>query len=482
MHVTLDRRGGPLHPQIYDALRTAIQRGTLRTGDRLPSSRVLAQDLGVSRTTVLEAFTRLLAEGYVAGNSGAGTRVAAVVPPEEPRTLPADATTPALSVAARALFKEGKWRSVPRDAVPFAAGIPALELFPLATWTRLAARRWRVSGRELLLPGDPQGYAPLREAVAKYAATARGVRCTADQVLIVNGAQHAIDLCARLLVGPGDAVWMESPCYLPARGIIAATGARLVDVPVDADGLDVAAGRAIEPAARLAFVTPFFQAPLGVTMSLARRRELLDWARESNAWIVEDDYSGDYRYDTASVASMQGLDESGRVLYIGTFAKALSPAVRLGYLIVPPSLVAPFARARMLLDRHSPVPEQAVLADFIAGGHFARHLRRTRAKHQERQRIFLELAARELDGLVRFEESPAGMRLIGWLPPGSDDRAIAAEAARRGVVVAPLSPQLGSAPRRPGLIVGYVAYAPAETREAMRVLAAAIRAVSAGRT
>jgi GntR family transcriptional regulator/MocR family aminotransferase len=274
-----------------------------------------------------------------------------------------------------------------------------------------------------------------------------------------------------LLVGAGDKVWLENPCYPPARGIFAATGATLVDVPVDDDGLDVAAGRAIAPSARLAFVTPSYHSPLGVTLSLARRRALLEWAHEASAWIVEDDYNGEYRYDTASVPSLQGLDAHGRTLYIGSFSKSLAPAVRLGYLVLPPQLVASFTRARMLLDRHSPVPEQAVLADFLSGGHFARHIRRTRAVHQERQRLFLNLAARELDGLLTFNEAPAGMRLLGWLPHGSDDVAMAAEAARRGVAVVAMSRHLEVGSTRRGFMFGYAPYTVAQTRAAMRVLA-----------
>jgi GntR family transcriptional regulator/MocR family aminotransferase len=485
MQLALDPHGAPRHQQIYEAMRAAILSGTIQAGQRLPSSRALARDVGVSRTTVLGAFERLLTEGYVTGRAGAGTRVAAEPPvvrfsPARNSARPINGAVvsdppPTLSIAASSLLEQGKWRHMPTQPVPFTAGIPALDVFPLATWTRLNARRWRQSGRELLLAGDPRGYEPLRSAVAQYVAAARGVKCTADQVLIVNGAQHAIDLCARMLVNPGDAVWLENPCYPPARGIFAATGAQLIDVPVDDNGMDVAAGRALAPSARLAFLTPSYHSPLGVTLSLERRYALIEWARDAGSWIVEDDYNGEYRYDASPVPAMQGLDADGRVLYIGSFSKSFAPGMRLGYLIVPPSLVAHFSQARMLLDRHSPVPEQAALADFIAGGHFARHIRRTKAVHQERQRVFLNTAARELDGLLTFNELPAGMRLLGWLPPGSDDVAISEEAARRGVVVAPLSRQLEVGSERRGFMFGYAAYSAAQTRVALRVLAQVIR-------
>ncbi|MEO7182050.1 MAG: PLP-dependent aminotransferase family protein [Gemmatimonadaceae bacterium] len=503
MQLTLDPRGGPLHQQIYQALRAAILRGTFRPGERLPSSRELARDLGISRTTALGAYARLHSEGYVVGNAGAGTRVAESIagtngsripslaegigitgrghaahrrPERNVSSAPAGVLRePRLSSSVRALFDEGKWRAVPRQAVPFASGIPSLELFPVASWTRLAARRWRLSGRDLLLPGDSQGYAPLREAVAKYAVTARGVRCTAEQVVIVNGAQHGIDLCARVLVGPGDDVWLEWPGYTPARGMFAATGARIVDVPVDAQGLDVVAGRALAPAARLAFVTPSYQAPLGTTMSLQRRYALLEWARDADAWILEDDYNGEYRYDTKSVPALQGLDQHHRVLYLGTFSKTLSPAIRLGYLIVPPALVSTFTRARLLLDRNSGVAEQAVLADFIDGGHFARHIRRTRALYRDRHRIFLELAAQELEGLVTFDDVPAGLRLLGWLPSNLNDQEVVAEAARRGVVLESLSYRSAEGTLPPALSFGFAPYTAAQTRAGMRTLAEVIR-------
>ncbi|HEY7861911.1 MAG TPA: PLP-dependent aminotransferase family protein [Gemmatimonadaceae bacterium] len=486
MQLSLDPRGASRHQQIYDALRAAILSGALRHGERLPSSRVLARDLGVSRTTVLGAFSRLLGEGLVTGKSGAGTRVALMTAPlrREDRTRAngiahSDDDAPWLSSAGRALFAEGKWRRIPTRATPFAAGIPALELFPLTTWTRLAARRWRLSGRDLLLPDDSQGYGPLREAIARYAVTARGARCKAEQVVIVNGAQHAIDLCARLLVGPGDEVWMESPCYAPARGVFAAAGATLIDVPVDADGLDVARGLELAPSARLAFVTPSFQSPLGVTMSLERRVALLDWAKRSGAWVVEDDYNGEYRYDTTPIPAMQGLDTGDRVLYIGTFSKTLSPAIRLGYLILPLALVAAFTRARLLLDRHSAVPEQAILADFISSGHFARHIRRTRALYQQRQRAFVSLAARELGGLITVDAAPAGMWLVGWLPRDMSDLEVVEEAGRRGVVLVAMSPYLGGTGHGPGLLFGYAPYTAAQMRVAMRELASVIRDVRA---
>jgi GntR family transcriptional regulator / MocR family aminotransferase len=483
MQLTLSPDGEPRYQQIYASFRAAILGGTLRRGDRLPSTRILARDLGVSRTTVLGAFARLLAEGYVTGKAGAGTRVAAELPVER-RRVPASTakreTTPSIdpeslvSDSARAIMTEGRWRNIPTQPVPFALGIPELKVFPLTSWTRLAARRWRLSGRELLLPGRAEGYAPLREAVARYAVTARGVRCTPEQVMIVNGAQHALDLCARCLVGPGDAVWMESPPYQPARGVFAATGARLVDVPLDDEGLDVDRGRDIAPKARVAFVTPSFQWPLGITMTLSRRLALLEWAREANAWIIEDDYNGEYRYDTAPIPALQGLDAHGRVLYIGTFCKTLAPAIRLGYLILPMALAETFTRVRRLLDWHSPVPEQAVLADFIAGGHFARHIRRTRTLYQDRQRTFISLASRELSGLVTLESAPAGMHLVGWLDQRLDDREVAAEARQHGVVVEPLSAHLGAAPRRSALLFSYVSYTPAQMRIAMRALAGAI--------
>jgi GntR family transcriptional regulator/MocR family aminotransferase len=275
---------------------------------------------------------------------------------------------------------------------------------------------------------------------------------------------------------------MEEPGYPPARAAFAGVGARVTPVVVDDDGLCVAAGRRAAPAARLAFVTPSFQAPLGTVMSLARRLELLDWADASHAWILEDDYNGEFRYDGSASVALQGLEHRGarRVIFVGTFSKTLFPALRLGFAVVPPELVTPFTLARATADRHSPVIEQAVLADFIADGHFARHVRRMRALYAERQRALVRIARRELGTLLRIDPVPAGMRLLGRLPRGASDRRVAAEAARRGVSVAALSQFRTVSSHENALLLGFAPFSATEMRRALHALAEAIRCVMDG--
>jgi GntR family transcriptional regulator/MocR family aminotransferase len=320
----------------------------------------------------------------------------------------------------------------------------------------------------------------LRETIAAHLGEARAVRCEASQVIVVTGAQQAVDLAARVLLDPGDTAWVEDPGYQGARGALVAAGIRLAPVPVDREGLDVRRGAREGPGARLVYVTPSHQYPLGVTMSLNRRLALLEWASASGAWILEDDYDSEYRYAGRPLAALQGLDTAGRVIYAGTFSKVLFPALRLGYLVVPPDLVDAFVAARALADRHSPSVTQAALADFIDGGHFARHVRRTRALYAERQAALVRAARRSLGGVLEVAPAEAGMHLMGWLVAGLDDRAAARAALTRNVDAPPLSGfRVRPARRgeRGGLVLGYAAYTPREIDDACGRLAAALRGV-----
>lgn len=481
----LDRGSSvPLHRQLYDGLREAILTGRVRPGARLPSTRTLAADLGASRNTVLAAFGQLLAEGYLEGRVGAGTTVASTLPEtllrahpqaaraERPGRRPRLSRRGALLVSTRAALARGA-----STARPFRPGLPGLEFFPFDLWSRLIARRWRRVPRQLLDYGDPGGYAPLREAIAAYLREARAVRCETEQVIVVTGAQQAVDLAARVLLDPGDTAWIEDPGYPGARGALIAAGIRLVPVPVDAEGLDVRHGARRAPGARLVYVTPSHQYPLGVTMSLHRRLELLEWASRSGAWILEDDYDSEYRYAGRPLAALQGLDPTGRVIYAGTFSKVLFPSLRLGYLVVPSELTEAFMAARALADRQSPSVTQAALADFIDGGHFARHIRQTRALYAERQDVLVQAVRRSLGGLLEVMPAEAGMHLVGWLPDGVDDRDAARAALGQKVDVPPLSGfRAGPARRgeRGGLILGYAAYTPREIDEACVRLGAAL--------
>jgi GntR family transcriptional regulator/MocR family aminotransferase len=356
----------------------------------------------------------------------------------------------------------------------FRPGPGAYDEFPTRVWMRLLAKRWRGPMREMLAYGESAGYRPLREAIASYVRAARAVRCDASQVVVVSGSQQGLDIIARLLLDPGDHVWIEDPGYLGARGALLGAGANVLPVPVDDEGLVVSSGMARQPHARMVYVTPSHQFPMGVTMSLARRLALLEWVRRSGAWVIEDDYDSEFRYSGRPIAALQGLDVSGRAIYLGTFSKVLFPALRLGYLILPPGLVEPVTGARALIDRHSPLIDQAVLADFIAEGHFARHIRRMRALYAQRHQTFIEAARKELGGLLEVEPQDAGMHLVGWLPEGMDDAAASRSAFAHGVEAPPLSAYAMERPARGGLLLGFTATGPREIRDGVRRLAVAL--------
>jgi GntR family transcriptional regulator/MocR family aminotransferase len=465
----------PLYRQLYGGLRDPILGGGLAAGVPLPSTRALAEELAVSRNTVVLAFDQLAAEGYLEGSPRSGTRVAQELPGRAPRRAARGSRAAAgLSARGRAIAtmplpSSARGGTPPR---PFRAGVPALDEFPRALWARLTSRRWRRA--PLLAYGDVSGYAPLREAIVDYVRAARGARCGADQVIVVNGSQQGVDLAARVLLDPGDTVWMEDPGYAGARTALLAGGARPVPVPVDGDGLMVSEGRRLAAEARLAYVSPSHQFPLGVTMSAARRLELLGWAARTRAWVLEDDYDSEFRYDARPLGSLQGMDEQGRVIYVGTFSKTLFPALRLGYLVVPDALVDAFRAARAAADRHSPVVDQAVLADFLAEGHFARHVRRMRRLYAERQDALIEAIRERLEGRLRVARSAAGMHLVAWLRPGEDDVEMSRRAESAEVEAAPLSRYAARRPDPGGLLLGWAGYPAPAIRKGVERLAKAL--------
>jgi GntR family transcriptional regulator/MocR family aminotransferase len=441
--------GVSLHRQIYEGLRRSILDGLLHAGQRVPSTRDLAAGLHVSRFPVLTAYEQLLHEGYLEGRVGSGTFVAAALPDDALRAAspPAPERRPPASAAPQ-----------PRDEGglrPFRVSLPALDEFPHAAWARLVARHARRLAPEHMAYGDPAGLAPLREAIAEHLRTARAVRCQADAVLIVSGSQAALRLCAAVLLGRGDRVAVEEPGYPGARAALGTSGAELVPVPVDDQGVDVGALHALGARVRAACVTPSHQYPLGVSMSAARRLELLEWAEGQDAWLLEDDYDSEYRYVSRPLGALQGLGTAARVIYIGTFSKVLFPAVRVGYLVVPPGLWDDFLAAREALDLFSPTLYQLVLADFLAEGHFGRHLRRMRAVYLRRRQALLDGLARHCGGVLAVHNADAGLHVATLLPEGVDDVEVVRRMAERGLAGTALSTCYAGEARRSGLLLGF---------------------------
>ncbi len=485
----LDRAGdNPLNEQIYKRLKGLILAGVLRPGARLPASRVLAAELSVSRNTVLAAFDQLLAEGYTEARPGAGTRVSADLPDlsdDFRAAAPALSDDPPPPLPARVLDLVSRRTPGPGMHRPFLPGLPDVSAFPFDEWGRAVGRFWRRPPIGMLEDRDGRGHLPLRRAIADYLVAVRGAACSADQVIITSGAQQGIDLCARVLLDPDVPVVMENPGYRGLTAALTSAGARVVRAPVDAEGLDVARARAATPHPRLLAVTPSHQFPLGVTMSLARRLDLLAWAREAGFWILEDDYDSEYRYRGRPLAALQGLDGGGRVIYAGTFSKVMFPALRLGYLVVPEPLVEAFVRLRGAVDDFPALAMQPVLADFMDSGRFGAHVRRMRNLYGERQAILREELTARFKGLFDLPDDDAGMHLtVTWGGAGKTqglmDGAITREAADLDVTARALSGFYDGPSRRNGLVLGYTAYPEAALRDAAARLEQAVgRALAA---
>ena len=482
--VAVDRRSRmPLTDQIYGGLRAAILGGRLVPGSRLPPTRAMAQDLAVSRTVVVFAYERLATEGYVTGRGSAGSFVSRLDlssrPAPDDRRGPGRAR-PLPTRLARAFRASTGLPSLQSAAIPFRIGEPAADLFPERLWSHLHGRLARRDRGASLGYGTPGGDARLRAAIAAYARAARGVAAEAGQVILTRGAQQGLDLVARVVLEAGDKVWVEDPGYLAARALLSLGGASLVPVPVDEEGLVVAAGVRLAPRARLACVSPTHQFPLGATMSLSRRLALLAWAGRTGGWIVEDDFDSEFRYDGAPIPSLQGLDRAERVIYVGTFSKTVFPSLRMGYLIAPPALAEVLQRAQTLLDHMAPSLEQATLAEFIEGGWFARHVRRMRAEYRLRQEALLEGIREELHGVMHAAPAHTGMHVVAWFDDREiDDQAVAARARGAGVEVAPLSQYALKVKLPPALLLGFAAVAPSALRPALRLLRRCVEQVSA---
>jgi GntR family transcriptional regulator / MocR family aminotransferase len=475
--------GTPLYRWLYDELCTAILAGHLRPGARLPATRDLAMQYGLSRPTIVTAFEQLRSEGYVEGRVGSGTYVSETLPDEllqAPRTKPTTQTHRrkiALSAYARRL--QPRVRTESRSVRAFRASQPALDAFPMNLWAKVAARRLRRVSTHLLAGGDALGYRPLREAVADYLNTSRGVKCSADQVLIISGVRQALDRTAHLLLNPGDPVWMEEPGYPAAAAAFWAVGAKIVPVPVDSEGLNLdAALRRGGDRPRLVYVTPAHQFPLGMTMSLGRRLSLLEWARRSRTIIFEDDYDSEYRYSGRPIPALQGLDRAAVVIFAGSFTDVLFPALRLAYLVVPADMVDIFAAAESVSTHHPPLIDQAILCDFISEGHFARHVRRMRELYAERLSVLLDSSRERLAGLLEIPPVEAGLRTVGWLHGGRSAERAARAAAEHNVEVVPLSQYAWGRVRRDGLVLGFAAVDGRELRRGVEQLAQALEGIA----
>lgn len=465
---------------VFDRLRQGILAGSLPAGSRLPPTRALAGELGVARQTVVLAYERLAAEGYVRARTGSGTYVA----PDLPDAAPAPAAPPA--TAASALSHRGaRLAAVPVSAAPrdpgsgmlLAGGLPAPDLFPAAAWARCTARVLKALPAECTGYPPPQGLHDLRAQIAAHLAATRGLAADPGCIVVTAGTQQALRIAAELLLDPGDAAWVEDPGYIAGRGALISAGAAPVPVPSDNEGLDVAAGIRLAPQARLALVAPSHATPLGGALPIGRRLALLDWATRANAWVLEDDCDSEFRWEGHPLPPLATLDQSGRVIYCGTFSKTLSPGLRLGFAVVPAPLVAAFVRLRTLLDRGTDAIGQAVLAEFMRQGLLAPHIRRMRTEYAHRRAAVLVALERHAPGLLTIP-APGGLHMVARLPDGIDEAAAVRACRARGLAVMPLRAYYAGPPRMSGVVLGFSGTPVALAADAARRLGAALKAAS----
>jgi GntR family transcriptional regulator/MocR family aminotransferase len=476
--ITVDRASGKsITAQIYSGVKQLIVSGDLAVGKRLPSSRTLAGELGISRTTIIGVFDRLTSEGLIVSRTGAGSFVSGSADAQRPRarlTVENErlATTKLADLIAEASPRFFQRLSHPQKPSAFITGLPAFDAFPLAVWSRLSAKHWR-EPRDLIMGySDPNGLPALRQAIAGHLRASRRIICDAEQIFIVNGAQQAFDLIGRVLLNRGDPVWFENPGAIGARNSFIACGARMVSVPVDGEGLSVEAGLRLAPHFRMVFVTPSNQHPTGVEMSLARRADLLRAANENDAWIVEDDYDGEFRYDGRPLPTLKSADNAERVIYVGTFSKSMFPSLRLGFYLAPKPLVQTFQRISGAFLQGVPSSIQAVLSAFIEEGHFATHVRRMRDIYRERHAAFHEAAERLLGGLLEVAPSAAGFHLVGkFVLPRHQEDDVQKEASRAGIIVSTLGRFCIDAIADKGLVLGVSAIDPRSIHRGVEVLA-----------
>jgi GntR family transcriptional regulator/MocR family aminotransferase len=481
LDIAVDRASAvPLQRQLYLGIRRLILTGRLKPGARLPSTRSLANELRLARTTVLDAFAQLTFEGYLQGRVGSGTRVSSHIPHDVQALafVAEQYPVPLLRRKPRIARRTAPYalQRVAKPIRPLRPGLPDIESLPLDLWSRLTAKHWRRAASQFYTHADSLGYLPLRKAICDYVSGLRGVRCGPDQVIITAGAQQALYLCAKTLLDPGQSVWMEDPGYPRARTAFSSAQLRVVPVSVDSYGINSVAASKKCPAPQMIYVTPSFQCPLGYAMSLERRFDLLRIAASNNAWILEDDYFSEFRFGTSPAASLQSLDRNERVIYIGNFSKNIVPFLRIGFLIAPKSIVHLLRLARTSVSRQPPGIDQAALAEFIADGHLERHIRVTLQVYRERRQTLVDAIRQYGDSVLEVsDQGGVGMYLVAWLPTGVDDRSAARIASAAGVDTVPLSNFALRKLVRGGLVLGYSAYDTDNIYTSVQKLCTAIR-------
>ncbi len=458
--LTLDPESGlPLHQQLFLGLRKAILEKRLSPKIKLPSTRALAKELNVSRNTVISAYDQLLAEGYLVSQVGAGTFISDELPEELLQSKPSSTTTNApsreLKLSSYATKLANHRQSRAYNGIAFASGLPELDQFPFEDWARLLARHWRRPDRSMLVGNPVAGSVVLRKAIANYLGQTRAVKCHEDQVIMVSGSQQAIDLVVRIFVEPGDSVWMEEPGYPGTKEALKATGAIAVPVPVDEQGLIVDEGIKLAPKARLACISPSHQYPLGYMMSLSRRLSLLAWAKDNDAFILEDDYDSEYRYTGRPLSSLQGLDTDNRVIYVGTMSKVMFSGLRMGYLVVPEDLVDVFLGLRRQIDSHPPSVAEAALAEFISDGYLSSHIRRMRLLYDQRQTMLLSLLEEKIGPVLTSGRQESGMHIVAYLEKDIPDYLVSEEVRKQGYIARALSSFYSGPTDQNGLILGF---------------------------
>jgi GntR family transcriptional regulator/MocR family aminotransferase len=470
----------PISTQLYVAMRELILAGGFLAGERLPATRILAKDLGISRTTVIEVFDRLTSESLVTSKTGAGTYVSKALSAERPKpvaqhTAQQDQRAPQLSkLMGQAFLRFSDRKRLPHAPRAFTTALPAFDFFPMAQWARLSAKYMRGSREDVMGYGDPNGASQLRRAIASHLRVNRGISCEPEQIFIVSGAQQAFHLIGSTLVNPGENVWFENPGAIGARNSLIACGANLIPVPVDSEGLRVDDALRMCPEFRLAFVTPSHQQPMGCVMSLERRFALLSAAEKAKAWIIEDDYDGEFFFGSHPPPTLKSVDTTGQVIYVGTFSKSLFPALRLGYLLVPDSLVDTFQTIMYNYLQGVPSHTQSMVAEFIDEGHFSSHVRRMRLIYEERHEALIKVAQQKLNGLLEVETTRSGLHTIANLPRNLSEIEISKAAEHLNVTASPLG-RFALAPlKTQGLVLGFGGVNPHQIQVGVEVLASVL--------